>query len=163
MEEIGIGFSVPILLSPSSLRDLRGRTSLPPWLPFDNGGVSVRTKVTAVDVALVIVGIAAVAASAAFAYGRGGEPRVVIETKTESWIYPLDRDRTVDVPGPLGSTVVRVGHGAAYVESSPCDNQTCVAAGRVSKPGQWTACLPNGVMVRVEGGGDDGAPDAIVR
>ena len=53
--------------------------------------------------------------------------------------------------GPLGETVVAIEGGTARVLSSPCANQTCVAAGALTHGGQWTACLPNEVMVRISG------------
>jgi hypothetical protein len=87
-----------------------------------------------------------------FAYARSVLPdRVVIEASGSTWIYPLDRDRREPVHGPLGDTIVVIKDGKAYVEDSPCKNKLCVHMPPVSKPGQWIACLPNGVFVRVEG------------
>ncbi|MCX7023724.1 MAG: NusG domain II-containing protein [Spirochaetes bacterium] len=123
-----------------------------------------RSKPTVFDILIVILGIAVVAGSFALAWNHSGEPRAVIEAGGSTWIYPLDEDRVVEARGPLGVTVIHIGNGGLAVESSPCRNQTCVASGRISRPGQWTACLPNGVMARIDGGAsDDGALDAIVR
>lgn len=56
------------------------------------------------------------------------------------------------MPGPLGDTLVEISGGQARVVSSPCRNQTCVAMPPVRRHGQWTACLPNQVMISVDGG-----------
>jgi len=45
--------------------------------------------------------------------------------------------------------VVEIDEAGARVIVSPCLNQTCVAAGTVRSPGQWTACLPNRVMLYI--------------
>ena len=84
--------------------------------------------------------------------GRGGAAvQVTLRGEGGSWVYPLDAEEKVEVPGPLGNTVIRIHGNEAWVESSPCANQSCVAAGRIKKPGQWTACLPNNVFLVMEG------------
>ena len=103
------------------------------------------------------------AASFFYVYaGSLGSPDtvVVIEGGGRSWVFPADAEEEVAVSGPLGTTIVRLGGGAVHVHSSPCDNQTCVAAGEIRRSGQWIACLPNAVFVRIEGKKDDDAPDA---
>ncbi|MCL2479305.1 MAG: NusG domain II-containing protein [Treponema sp.] len=83
--------------------------------------------------------------------------QVLIRGTNGEWIYPLDSEETVTVPGPIGDTVIRIQDGQAWVESSPCANQTCVRAGHLSKQGLWTACLPNNVFLMIEG--SDGSND----
>jgi hypothetical protein len=116
------------------------------------------------DLAIITLVVALTVIAGIRIYGnRGDESRLVIEAPTGRWIYALDRDLTVPIPGPLGDTVVEVKDGKARVKSSPCPNQTCVAARAIGKPGEWNACLPNEVMIRVEnaGGEKDGGIDAF--
>jgi len=88
---------------------------------------------------------------------------VLIRAGGKEWIYKIDDDETVTIHGPIGDTVVRIHDNRAWVESSPCENQNCVAAGFVSRQGQWTACLPNNVLLMVLGDGDGGGDvDAVV-
>ena len=75
---------------------------------------------------------------------------IVIQGKNESWVYPANKTVITDVPGPLGYTTVELKDGIARVISSPCTNQTCVTSGSVWRRGQWVACLPNAVFIRVE-------------
>ena len=106
----------------------------------------------------LIIGVSsALAALSAFAvYGHSGSAgQAIIQGEGKTWVFPLDAEEKVSVSGPLGKTVVEISGGRSRVLSSPCANQTCVAAGRLSRPGQWTACLPNKVFVYIEGTGDD--------
>lgn len=87
--------------------------------------------------------------------------RVVVQGSGRTWVFPLEAEERIAVPGPLGETVVKIGGGRAVVLSSPCANQTCVAAGHIRRPGNWTACLPNKVLVSIEGKKDEnGTVDA---
>jgi hypothetical protein len=52
---------------------------------------------------------------------------------------------------PLGEELIRIKSGEAYVETSSCPNKLCVLQGRISRPGQWIACLPNRVFLHVIG------------
>ncbi len=121
-------------------------------------------KLKAFDIPAVALAAAVAVVSAVLVYGGGaGETRVIIESHGKTWVYPLDADEEVSVPGELGSTVVHIHGGKVAVESSPCANQTCVAAGAIDSNGQWIACLPNGVFVRIEGSSKNEAPDATSR
>jgi len=84
----------------------------------------------------------------------------VIKGRDGEWVYPLSSDRVVSVAGPLGDTLVAIEGKTARIKDSPCPNKTCVAGGSISRPGQWLACLPNQVLVRIEGGADDADIDA---
>jgi hypothetical protein len=104
---------------------------------------------------MILIALALTGFSAFAAYARPrSAAQVLIEGSGRRWVFPLDAEETIPVPGPLGETVVRIHNHEAWVESSPCDNQTCVAAGHVNKQGEWAACLPNNVLLMVEGRDD---------
>jgi hypothetical protein len=91
----------------------------------------------------------------------GGQSAVKLKGESGTWVFPQDAEETLTVPGPLGDTVVEIRDRRARVLSSPCQNQTCVAAGAIHSHGQWIACLPNRVLVSVESGaGEDAEVDA---
>ncbi|MDR1862780.1 MAG: NusG domain II-containing protein [Treponema sp.] len=81
--------------------------------------------------------------------------RVIVRGSGRTWVFPLKAEERIAVPGPLGETVVELGGGRARFLSSPCVNQTCVAAGHIRRPGNWTACLPNRVFLFIEGREDE--------
>lgn len=94
--------------------------------------------------------------SALMVYGRPRDAsRVVVQGEGKTWVFPLDAEETLTVPGPIGDTMVEISGGRSRVLSSPCINQTCVASGHIHRQGQWTACLPNKVFLYVEGIGND--------
>ena len=84
-------------------------------------------------------------------YGKNESAlQFVIEGKHGSWVYPVNQTAQIDIPGPLGKTAVVLKDGKAQVVSSPCANQSCVSSPSIQHRGQWIACLPNAVFVRVE-------------
>jgi hypothetical protein len=86
-------------------------------------------------------------------YGDNNSPlQFIIEGKAGIWVYPLSQKDKLDIAGPLGNTVIELAEGRARVVSSPCGNQSCIFSGIIHRQGQWIACLPNGVFVRVAGG-----------
>lgn len=104
------------------------------------------------DWGVLLVSVILVVFLAVQSFGdRGGTPIVRIEGDQESWIYPLDADIEVDVAGPLGDTHIQIHDGAVWVSDSPCTQKVCIAAGQISSPGTFIACLPNMVLVRIEG------------
>ncbi len=85
-------------------------------------------------------------------YAAPGNPAVVhVRAADGEWFYPLDRDRVVDLRGPLGVTRIAIENGTARVIDSPCPLKTCVHAGAVSRTDSVIACLPNRVLLTVEG------------
>jgi hypothetical protein len=99
----------------------------------------------AIGIALTITLVSAVSLYA----HRGAQTRISIAGDEATWTFPQDAAELVTVAGPLGDTVVELRDGTARVRSSPCTNQTCVAAGAIQAHGQWIACLPNKVLIAI--------------
>lgn len=105
------------------------------------------------DVLLLTAVLGAAVFSGIRIYGNQGEkPRIVIESPSGTWVYGLDRDISVEIPGALGVSTVDIRDGKARIAKSPCPNQTCVAAPGIFRTGEWNACLPNKVIIRVDSG-----------
>jgi len=81
--------------------------------------------------------------------------RLIVTQDQKTWVYSLDQDTEGDIPGPLGDThfVIREGH--VDVTDSPCPNKTCVTSGEIHRHNQWIACLPNGILFRIEGAAEE--------
>jgi len=108
------------------------------------------------DVLIILLAAGLTFFSAYTVYIKGEtKARVLIRGNGGEWAFPVSAEETVVVPGPLGDTVVRIGGSRAWVESSPCENQTCVASGALARRGQWAACLPNSVLLMIEGAEDE--------
>ncbi|MEM5947116.1 NusG domain II-containing protein [Spirochaetia bacterium 38H-sp] len=82
---------------------------------------------------------------------NSGKKLVHIESEKGSFLYPLDDNREISVSGPLGETLIKIEDGYARIIESPCPDKLCIAMGRISSPGQWVACLPNRIFVRITG------------
>lgn len=116
-------------------------------------------KIPDVFIILLAAGLTTFSAYAVYMKPQGAA-RVLIRGQGREWTFQLDADETVVVNGPLGDTVVKIQGNRAWVESSPCENQTCTAAGFIVKRGQWAACLPNNVLLMIRGTADEDV-DAI--
>ncbi|MCL2806318.1 MAG: NusG domain II-containing protein [Treponema sp.] len=103
---------------------------------------------------LVVTGLTIFSAYSAYIKPQG-KAYVLIRGQDSEWTFPIEAAETVVVKGVLGETTVRINDNRAWVESSPCENQTCVASGNVVRHGQWAACLPNNVLLIIQGSGDD--------
>jgi hypothetical protein len=118
-------------------------------------------RLKALDIAIVLAAAGAVALSAALVYGpRQGRAEVIIKGEGGEWIYPLSVDRDISIAGPLGDTHIAIRSKTVRIVDSPCPNKTCIASGAIAEPNQWIACLPNRVLVRVEGSEADEGTDA---
>lgn len=70
---------------------------------------------------------------------------------TEVARLPLDEQRLFEVDGPVGTSIVEVRPGRARVRASPGRQQICVRQGWLSRAGETAVCLPNRVVVAIEG------------
>ena len=50
-----------------------------------------------------------------------------------------------------GKNIRVIEDGAAYMKDADCPDKTCVRAGKISRSGERITCLPNGVIVIIEG------------
>ncbi|MCC6345608.1 MAG: NusG domain II-containing protein [Nitrospirales bacterium] len=75
------------------------------------------------------------------------------------YALPLSTNKTVEVEGPLGRTVIEVKEGRARIKDSPCRNRICMHQGWIRSGA--VVCLPNRVMIRVTGTAGRREMDAI--
>lgn len=65
---------------------------------------------------------------------------------------PLSQDTTLSLTGAGGLAVtVEVRGGAARFAASGCPDQVCVNTGWLSRPGDTAACVPAGMVLRIDG------------
>ncbi len=120
-------------------------------------------KIKAIDYLIFFFALSVIALISAQVYsGTSSSSQITISGVEGRWVYPLDQEQTVSIAGPLGETVVRIEEGTVRVLSSPCPEKLCIKTGRIEKPGQWIACLPNRVLITIRGRGTN-QPDAISR
>ncbi len=87
---------------------------------------------------------------------------VTIEVEgREVYKLSLFQDRTVEIKGPIGTTVVEIKGQRVRIVESPCPNKICIKQGWISRGA--IVCLPNRVVVTVGSGETTGGIDAITR
>jgi len=101
-----------------------------------------------VVLALLLAGLCGSTWVAAAPPGR----RVVVSDGSRVlFTAPLDVPCQVDLPGPLGETRLTIGAEGARIIASPCALKVCMGMGPAHRPGDLLACLPNRILVQVEG------------
>ena len=118
-------------------------------------------RLKALDILILAISAATIVIIGGMAYsGDASSSRVIVRGPGKTWDYPIDAEVELHVEGSIGETVVRISNGRAAIVASPCSGQTCVAAGELHRNGQWAACLPNKVIVLLEGRDGDSGIDA---
>ena len=104
---------------------------------------------------ILISALLLLAAVAAFAMSLGRETGAVVRVKVDGVLYgeyPLSEDAEIQIENEGYENLLIIKDGEAYMEKASCKNQVCVNQGKISFAGQGIACLPNKVLVTIEGG-----------
>lgn len=64
---------------------------------------------------------------------------------------PLTHDVELQVPGPLGASIIRIRNRQARVLADPSPRQYCVKQGWLKQAGEIAICLPNQVSLELTG------------
>lgn len=106
------------------------------------------------DYVSILFTIAVIAVISVSVYGGNSKAEYVsVKASEKEYLYPLDTDRTVKVDGPIGTTTIEIENGMVQVVDSPCRDKLCMKAAPLKKGGDWNACMPNKVFIRITGGG----------
>lgn len=106
---------------------------------------------------ILLMLLLALASYFAFSASREeGACAVVLIGGEEAGRYPLTKNGTFPLNGGTNTLVIEDGY--AYLSEATCPDKICVQMGRIHLNGQLIVCLPNEVIVTVEGG-DDGGVD----
>jgi len=64
---------------------------------------------------------------------------------------PLSPDQRIEVPGPLGISIINIKQRKARITSDPSPRQYCVRQGWLQQAGEIALCLPNQVSIELTG------------
>ena len=119
-------------------------------------GRTLKKYITKADIILLVVlVVVGIASSVYFAVSRSAGERVIIESDGELYArYSLNEDQRIEVKNGNKVNIVVIEGGEVYVEEASCKNQVCVDTGRIDQAGESIICLPNKLVVRIEGKGD---------
>lgn len=116
---------------------------------------------------LIIVGVLLLAALALFFLMRARQDRdtgagaraVVTVDGQEIGSYPLKKSGTFPLNG--GTNILVVENGEAWVSEADCPDKVCMGMGRISRNGEFIACLPNRLLIVVEGAAEQSPVDGM--
>ena len=117
------------------------------------------------DALVVLFVIILAVVTAVFVYGKSGEAALTAtvkhrgETVAQVALDTLAEDKIITVDGKYHLTVTLTKDGAAVTESD-CPGQDCLHTGRITRAGQSIVCLPEQVIVTMEGSSP--SPDVIL-
>ena len=80
----------------------------------------------------------------------GTDAVVTVRTSDGDEVYPLNKDGVFSLNG--GTNTLVIENGEAWVSEANCPDKVCMGMGKISKNGEFIACLPNQVIIVVESG-----------
>ena len=127
---------------------------------------SPKLRPTAWDALVALAVILLAIGTAILFYGNlGGGDHITAtithrgETVDQVILSALHEEKNVTIDGTYHLTIVLTEDGVC-VTASDCPTQDCVRTGTISRPGQSIVCLPEQVVIRLDGKGD--GPDIIL-
>ena len=91
-----------------------------------------------------------------------GNTAVVYVDGEEYGRYPLSQDTDIIIPGKCGfNNELVIKNGEADIIDALCPDKICVHERKISRTGETLVCLPNRVVVEIEGERDE--IDAVAR
>ena len=99
----------------------------------------------------VLVAIASFYFVRLFFVSNEGREALVKVGSNPSQKVSLEINKRINVEGEKGRVVIEVKEGRVRVVESSCFQKICVNTGWIDKPGQNIVCLPNKVLVTIEG------------
>lgn len=86
---------------------------------------------------------------------------VTVDGKRHS-SYPLYEDKEVIIEnGSGGTNILVISDGKVYIRSASCPDGICAAHKPIGHTDESIICLPNGVVITVEGENSTGAADVV--
>ena len=100
---------------------------------------------------LILLGGLAIYAWQLSRSSEGSRLLVEIKQREQRSFYPLDQDRNLVLKNRAGRPVmsVKIQDDKVWVQEASCFLKYCVQRGAIDSAGQWIACLPNQVFIRV--------------
>jgi len=82
---------------------------------------------------------------------KQGEKVIISVDKTINFVYPLNQNKEIIVNGKIGPAKVEIRDGKVRILNSPCPLKICENKGWISKKGDFIICVPNRVIIKIEG------------
>ena len=100
--------------------------------------------------ALIVIGLAM---SWFFSFGQAAGSELVITRGGKVFgTYSLAEDRTIEVKQDSHINKITIKNGHVSMSFSDCHGQDCIQQHSISRTGESIVCLPNKVMLEIQGG-----------
>lgn len=83
-----------------------------------------------------------------------GDTVIIQVAEKEPIRLPLNKDRIIKVQGPLGESIIEIKNKKVRMLSSPCPDKLCIKQGAIDKTSQSIICVPNRIVMKIEGRAD---------
>jgi hypothetical protein len=108
-----------------------------------------------VGAGLLVVSLIAQAGITLFGTLRKGQSAQITDSDGSIHTLSLDTNERREITTALGSNTIEVADGQIRMVDATCTNKDCIHQGAISKPGQTIVCLPNQLVIRIEGSSTD--------
>ena len=82
--------------------------------------------------------------------------RIYVEDELyKEYVLSDELNDVIKVRGKLYYTVVQIQNGKVFVKESDCPDKICQRHIAISRPGEMIVCLPNRVIIKIEGNSND--------
>jgi len=88
-------------------------------------------------------------------FTTGGEDAQLLKVTVDGQVYgtyPLDEDQSITVKQQSHTNKINIHDNSVSMVFSDCHGQDCVQSHAISKTGEQIVCLPNKVILEIEGG-----------
>lgn len=122
----------------------------------------MKFRMKLLDYFVLLIFLAAIGFAAMKVFTRKSDSRILmVQTQGEKYAYSMEKNARLEFSGPCGKSMIIIENKEAWFEHSDCENKVCVESGKISRPNQWAACLPNGIIIYIEGKEEKESLDAI--
>ncbi len=107
------------------------------------------------DIIIVIIALAVFVLMALLMRSEPGEIAVLEYNGEQIARLKLSGEQQLFVLPDNPNVVLSYGEEGAFFVDSDCPDRVCVNTGMIHRAGEMAACLPNGVVLHIEGDGAD--------
>ena len=89
-----------------------------------------------------------------FSAKKGRQVTILVDNK-EQYRFSLSDDHDASIEGAIGATYIRIREGFLWITEAPCPHKDCMRMGKISHAGEIIVCIPNKILIKVEGEVED--------
>ena len=69
----------------------------------------------------------------------------------QTYDFSLETSESVNLVTEFGHNQIEINNGEVWISDADCHNKVCILDGNISIPGEILVCLPNKLIIEVEG------------